>query len=161
MRAFSPLLFAPPAGFPLAGVVAFAGSRHGTPYHPAPLVAAVLGAGGVVRVGCARGVDQSVVRAAAGRAVVIRAAQPTAADLAARTRAVVAGASALAVFPPSGGALALGPGSALALSVALELALPVWVAGKARPLGLAWSPLELVGCPGWLCLPAHTQPALF
>lgn len=62
--AYSPVLF--PCALPLSEVVAFAGSRHGSPWHPGPVVAAVLGAGGVVRVGCARGVDHSVRSAAGG-----------------------------------------------------------------------------------------------
>jgi len=99
--------------FPLSGVVAFAGSRHGSPFPVAPLVSAVLAAGGSVRVGCAPGVD-AVVRSCCLLAVVVRASSfpgPPRARLAARTRVVVAGASALCVFPPAGGAL--GPGSSL------------------------------------------------
>ena len=100
---------------PLGGVVAFAGSRHGSPWAAGPVVRAVLSAGGSVRVGCARGVD-SVVREAAPCAVVVAAnafAGPVRVQLVQRTRAVVLGAQALAVFPPASGLL--GPGSSLAV----------------------------------------------
>ena len=45
---------------PLEGIVAFAGSRYGSPFGVPSAVGAVLAAGGSVRVGCARGVDQCV-----------------------------------------------------------------------------------------------------
>ncbi len=145
----------------LSGSVAFAGSRYGSPWAVAPVVAAVLSAGGSVRVGCARGVDLSVRVAAGASAVVVAASAwsylPPRVALSVRTRAVVSGASALVVFPPVSGVL--GPGSALALSTALELGLPVWVAGSARPAGSGWSPLALAGVPGFECVPA--QPCLF
>lgn len=164
-RAFSPLLFAPPA-FPLAGVVAFAGSRHGSPFAPAPVVAAVLGAGGTVRVGCACGVDQAVraaaVGAPAGALCVLHAVDfgRGAGALVARTRAVVGHPSveALCLFPPASGLL--GPGSSLALSVALERGVPVWCAG-ARPEGRGWSSLALAGVPGFVCLSSLVQVSLF
>jgi hypothetical protein len=111
---------------PLSGVVAFAGSRHGSPFPAAPVVRAVLEAGGVVRVGCARGVD-AAVRAVAPDAVTLEAKNfPGVAtvQLAARTRAVVAGAHALVLFPPGSGVL--GPGSTLALECALNASIPVW-----------------------------------
>lgn len=110
--------------FPLSGVVAFCGSRHGSPFPVSPVVAAVLSAGGSVRVGCASGVD-AAVRSCCPSAVVLRVSSfpgPARARLAARTRAVVAGASALCVFPPAGGSL--GPGSSLAVREALRRGLP-------------------------------------
>ena len=146
---------------PLSGVVACAGSRHGSPFPVAPVVAAVLEAGGSIRVGCARGVD-AAVRALAPNAVTLEAKNfpgvatildPTAAprgpgshQLAARTRAVVSGAQALALFPPGSGVL--GPGSTLALECALKASIPVWVAGHRAPSS-AWSVLDLAGVPGW------------
>jgi NAD(P)H-hydrate repair Nnr-like enzyme with NAD(P)H-hydrate dehydratase domain len=133
---------------PLSGVVAFAGSRHGSPFPVLPVVSAVLAAGGVVRVGCARGVD-AAVRATAPNAVTLEAKNfpgVAAMQLAARTRAVVAGAHALVLFPPGSGVL--GPGSTLALECALKASLPVWVAGRRAPSS-AWSALNLAGVPGW------------
>lgn len=143
--------------FPLSGVVAFAGSRHGSPFPVAPLVSAVLAAGGSVRVGCAPGVD-AVVRSCCLLAVVVRASSfpgPPRARLAARTR-VVAGASALCVFPPAGGSL--GPGSSLAIRCALSAGLPVWCAGPRPSVPVSWSSLRLAGVPGFVYLPA---PSLF
>jgi hypothetical protein len=131
---------------PLSGVVAFAGSRHGFPV--APVVAAVLEAGGSIRVGCARGVD-AAVRAVAPNAVTLEAKNfpgVAAMQLAARTRAVVSGAQALALFPPASGVL--GPGSSLALECALNASLPVWIAGDRAPSS-AWSACILAGVPGW------------
>ena len=133
---------------PISGVVAFAGSRHGSPFPVAPVVSAVLAAGGVVRVGCARGVD-AAVRAVAPSAVTLEAKNfpgVAANQLAARTRVVVSGAQALALFPPGSGVL--GPGSTLALECALKASIPVWVAGHCAP-SPAWSVLDLVGVPGW------------
>lgn len=46
--------------FPLSGVVAFAGSRYGSPFPVAPVVSTVLSSGGFVRVGCVAGVDAAV-----------------------------------------------------------------------------------------------------
>ncbi|BDG30282.1 hypothetical protein TthSNM76_24920 (plasmid) [Thermus thermophilus] len=149
--------------FPLSGVVAVAGSRYGSPWPVSPVVRLVVASGGVVRVGDQRGVD-AAVRAACPSAVVVRADRfsgPPAARLHRRTRAVVLGhpalglppASALLVFPPAGGAPALGPGSSLALRLALEARLPVWVAGEPRPQGPGWVPLALAGVPGWALLP--------
>jgi len=122
-----------------------------------------------VRVGDQRGVDAEVRRACPG-AVVVRVSQfsgPPSARLAQRTRAVVLGhpglglprASALLLFPPAGGAPALGPGSSLALRLAVGAGLPVWVAGEPRPAGPGWSPLALAGVPGWYLAPI--QGALF
>ena len=133
---------------PLSGVVAFAGSRHGSPFLVAPVVAAVLEAGGSIRVGCARGVD-AAVRATAPNAVTLEAKNFTgvaAMQLAARTRAVVSGAHALVLFPPVSGVF--GPGSTLALEYALKASIPVWVAGDRAPSS-AWSVLDLAGVPGW------------
>ena len=139
---------------PLSGVVAFAGSRYGSPFPVLPVVSAVLAAGGVVRVGCARGVD-AAVRAVAPNAVTLEAQNfpgVAAVQLAARTRAVVSGAHALALFPPASGVL--GPGSTLALECALNASIPVWVAGDRAPSS-AWSACILAGVPGWfLGIPA-------
>jgi hypothetical protein len=149
------------SGVRLGGPVAFAGSRHGSPWSPVPAVAAVLAAGGVPVVGCASGVDQTVRLAAGSSGVVLRAAElyphlPVQAALAERTRRVVSCAHTLAVFPGRGGAI--GPGSALAIRTALELGLPVWVAGP-RPVGSGWRPLTLAGVSGWLRV--SSQPPLF
>ena len=133
---------------PLAGVVAFAGSRHGSPFPVLPVVSAVLEAGVSIRVGCACGVD-AAVRAVAPNAVMLEAQNfpgVAAVQLAARTRAVVSGAHALVLFPPGSGVL--GPGSTLALECALNASLPVWVAGHRAPSS-AWSALNLAGVPGW------------
>ena len=154
---------------PLSGVVAFAGSRHGSPWPVAPVVDLVLASGGAVRVGDQRGVDWAVRQACPG-ATVVEASLfpgPPKARLAQRTRAVVLGAPALGlppascllVFPPAGGAPTLGPGSSLALRLALEAGLPVWVAGEPCPSGAGWAPLALAGVPGWVLPPA--QPSLF
>jgi hypothetical protein len=132
---------------PLSGIVAFAGSRHGTVFPVWPVVQAVLAAGGVVRVGCARGVD-AAMRATAPNAVTLEAKNfpgLPAMQLAARTRAVVAGAHALVLFPPGSGVL--GPGSTLALECALKASIPVWVAGRRAPSS-AWSVLDAGGCAG-------------
>jgi hypothetical protein len=147
-----------PSSFPLGRTVAFCGSRHGSPFPVSLVVAAVLSAGGSVRVGCAPGVD-AAVRSCCPSAVVVRASSfpgPPRARLAARTRAVVAGASALVVFPLAGGVL--GPGSSLAVRCALSAALPVWCAGPRPSVPASWSSLRLAGIPGFVCLPA---PALF
>lgn len=148
----------PAPSFPLSGPIAFAGSRSGCPFPVAPVVGAVLAAGGSVRVGCAPGVD-AAVRAACPFAVVLRASSfsgPPRARLAARTRAVVAGASALCVFPPASGVL--GPGSSLAVREALRRGLPVWCAGTYPSVSVPWSPFCLAGVPGFACFPA---PSLF
>ncbi|RTH26025.1 hypothetical protein CSW38_06765 [Thermus scotoductus] len=153
--------------FPPSGVVAVAGSRHGSPWPVSPVVQLVVASGGVVRVGDQRGVD-AAVRAACPSAVVVRAGQfpgPPAARLHQRTRAVVLGhprlglppASVLVVFPPVGGAPALGPGSSLALRLAVGAGLPVWVAGDPRPAGPGWAPLSLAGVPGWVLYPVQSQ----
>lgn len=147
-----------PSPFPLGGAVAFAGSRSGSPFPVAPVISAVLSAGGSVRVGCAPGVDASV-RAVCPSAVVLRASSfpgPPRARLAARTRAVVAGASALVVLPPAFGPL--GPGSSLAVREALRRGLPVWCAGPRPAVPASWSPLSLAGVAGFVSLPA---PSLF
>jgi hypothetical protein len=144
--------------FPLSGVVAFAGSRHGSPFPVAPVVSAVLSSGGSVRVGCAAGVD-AAVRSCCPSVVVVRSSSfpgPPRARFAARTRAVVAGASALCVFPPAGGSL--GPGSSLAVREALRRGLPVWCAGPRPSAPTSWSSLRLAGVPGFVYLPA---PSLF
>lgn len=140
---------------PLSGLVAVAGSRHGSPWPVEPVLSAVAAAGGRVRVGDAQGVD-AAVRAAFPGAEVVRArgfpGLPKVA-LARRTRAVVLGpplADALLVFPPEGGAPELGPGSSLALETALKAGLPVWVAGEPRPFGAGWRPHPVGGVVGWV-----------
>ncbi len=124
----------------------------------APVVSAVLSSGGSVRVGCAPGVD-AAVRSCCPAAVVLRASSfsgPPRARLATRTRAVVAEASALCVFPPAGGCL--GPGSSLAVRCALSSGLPVWCAGPRPSVPASWLPLRLAGLPGWVCLPEPCLP---
>ena len=146
------------SALPLGGGGAFYDTRHGSPFPVSPVVAAVLSAGGSVRVGCAPGVD-AAVRSCCISAVVVRASSfsgPPRARLAARTRAVVAGASALCVFPPAGGSL--GPGSSLAIRCALSAGLPVWCAGPRPSVPVSWSSLRLAGVPGFVYLPA---PSLF
>jgi len=139
--------------FPLASTVAFAGSRFGSPYPVEPVVTAVIQSGGSVRVGCARGVDLAV-RDCCPQATVLFASNFGVGkwSFAKRTKAVVAGSSALCVFPPASDQL--GPGSSLALSTALELALPVWVAGE-KPVGVNWQAFSIAGVSGWLCLPSQ------
>ncbi len=144
--------------FPLSGAVAFAGSRSGSPFPVAPVVRAVLSAGGSVRVGCAPGVD-AAVRGSCPSAVVVRASSfsgPPRARLAARTRAVVAGASALCVFLPASGVL--GPGSTLAVREALRRGLPVWCVGPRPAVPAPRSPLRLAGLPGWVWWPEPRLP---
>ena len=147
-----------PASFPLSGPIAFAGSRHGSPFPVALVVRAILSSGGSVRVGCAAGVD-AVVRSCCPSATVVRASSfsgPPRVPLAARTSAVVSGASALCVFPPAGGSL--GPGSSLAVREALRRDLPVWCAGPQPSIPAPWLHLRLAGVPGFVCFPA---PSLF
>ena len=144
--------------FPLSCVLPFAGSPHGSPFPVAPVVSAVLSSGGTVRVGCAPGVA-AALRSCCPSAMVVRASSfpgPPRARFAARTRAMVAGASVLCVFPPAGGSL--GPGSSLAVREALRRGLPVWCAGPRPAAHTSWSSLRLAGMPGFVCLPA---PVLF
>ena len=147
------------SSFFAASCVAVAGSRHGTPYAVAPVLAALVSAGVTVRTGCARGVD-AIARAGVPRgqlcvldALDFRGAN-AAQQLAIRTVAVVIGASALVVFP---GAAGVGHGSALAIATALRVGLPVWVAGVA-PSGHGWQSVALAGVAGWACVP---PPSLF
>lgn len=168
--------------FPLTGVVAVVGSRHGSPYGVAQLAAAVVAAGGSVVTGCAGGVDQAAAAGAGAgvlplrllppaylalsampRVLVCRAAGRTPQALATRTRYVVQFAAAVAVFPPTPGAVALGAGSLLALRAAQARRLPVFVAGPAAPaLGSGWSLVRVAGVSGWLWLPpACGMPDLF
>ena len=148
------------SSLPLGGIVAFAGSRYGYPFGVGSVVSGVLAAGGSVRVGCARGVDQCVRDfVPSSRLVVISASEfshlPLRAALAVRTRAVVSGASCLLAFPSVGGVL--GKGTGLAVSVAIELSLPVWVAGSVCPIGFGWKSCELFGVAGWLCMPLQSR----
>lgn len=145
-----------PHPFPLSGIVAVAGSRHGSPFPVAPVVRAVLAAGGSVRVGCASGAP-ATVRSCCLSAVVLRASSFSGsprARLAARTRAVVAGADVLVVLPPAGGTL--GPGSSLAVREALRRGLSVWCAGPRPSVPAYWQPQSLAGAPGSVCLPARS-----
>lgn len=146
------------ATFPLSVTVAFCGSRHGSVWPVSLVVSAALSAGGSVRVGCAPGVD-AVVRSCCPSAAVVRASSfsgPPRARLAARTHSMVAGSSALCVFPLAGGSL--GPGSTLAVREAFRRGLPVWYAGPRPSVPAPWSHLRLAGVPGFACLPA---PSLF
>ena len=148
------------SSLPLGGIVAFAGSRYGSPFGVSSVVAGVLAAGGFVRVGCARGVDQCVRGfVPSPRLVVVSASEfshlPFRAALVVRTRAVVSGASCLLAFPSACGVL--GKGTGLAVSVAIELSLPVWVAGPVCPSGIGWKSCELFGVGGWLCMPLQTS----
>lgn len=140
-----------PSLFPLSAVVAFAGSRYGSAYPVAPVVAAVLAAGGSIRVGCAKGVDQAV-----------RQADPTAHiiqaktfgygkySFAKRTKVVVSQANALILYPPETNNLGLG--STLALNTALALNLPIWQAGPNPPAN-HWQPYTIAKQTGYLLLP--------
>ncbi len=145
-----------PASLPLRGVVAFAGSRHGSPFGVPVLVSGVLAAEGSVRVGCAQGVDACVRSLVPSSSLAVVSVSdyshlPIRVALASRTRAVVSGSQCLLAFPPVGGVL--GKGTGLAVNVALELSLPVWVAGPVCPIGIGWKSLELFGIVGWLCIP--------
>jgi hypothetical protein len=134
----------------LSGCIAFAGSRHGSLVPVAPVVNAVLASGGSIRVGCARGVDHAV-RTLAPNAHVTHAASHHPYALAARTVAVVSGASALVVFPPASGVL--GPGSTLAIKTAVAAFMPVWVGGSVCPGVSGWVRSSLAGVPGWYFAP--------
>ena len=145
---------------PLEGIVAFAGSRHGSPFGLPVVVSGVLAAGCFVRVGCARGVDTCVREIVpCSRLEVVSISDyshlPIRAALATRTKAVVSGAQCLLAFPPAGGVL--GKGTGLAVSVALELSLPVWAAGPVCPTGIGWKSWELFGVDGWLYIPLQTR----
>ena len=160
---------------------AVVGSRHGSPYGVAQFTAALVAAGGTVRTGCAAGVDTAALvavaqaggtfatvrapatHAPAGGHVQVMAQTGSPQALAIRTRLVVTHAQALAVFPPSGGALALGPGSLLALREGLRRALPMFVAGPTPPsIGDCWQPYTVAGVAGWYRpTPRPVMPALF
>lgn len=157
--AAAPVVFAP------AGVVAFAGSRSGSPFGVSAAVAAVVALGLPVAVGCQRGVD-SVVRAGVPGAslTVFRAsapawsALPVRARFAARTVACVSSASCLLAFAPQSGVL--GVGTALAVSTALDRGLPVFVASPVAPVGAAgftWVAATFSGICGWAVLPSQTR----
>ena len=178
----------PVPAFPLAGVVAVVGSRHGSPYPVGQFAAAVVQAGGSVVTGCARGVDQVAARTAAAaagvhparllppaylalnhlpRVLVCRAYDRSARALAQRTRRVVEFAQAVAVFPPAGQP---GPGSTLALSLALRRAcsgVAVFYAGPVPPPAVpyqppgTWQPAAVAGVAGWLWSPLPDMPPLF
>ena len=145
--------------FPLSGVVAFAGSRHGSPFSVAPVVSAILSVGGSVRVGCASGVDAAVrlllsLGCGAPGFIVLRAA----------------------ACPPRRPAPARWSPVLLPCACFLQRAAP-WVtaprwrsgvlcppdfrpgcAGCRPSVSASWSPLRLAGVPGFVCLPA---PSLF
>lgn len=139
--------------FSLSGVVAFAGSRHGSFIPVAPVVAAVATAGGSVRVGCARGVDHAV-RTLAPLAHVVHTTSHHPRALATRTVSVVRGASALVVFPPANGVL--GPGSQLAVNTAVAALMPCWVAGSVCPAGCGWVRASVAGLAGWYFPPPQS-----
>ena len=141
---------------PLGGVVAFAGSRYGSPFGVGSVVSGVLAAGGFVRVGCAQGVDACVRGLVPCSSLVVVSASEffglsVSAALAVRTRAVVSGSQCLLAFPLSSGVL--GKGTAIAVSTALDLSLPVWVAGPVCPVGFGWKSSGLFGVAGWLYMP--------
>ena len=140
-----------PYTFPLSGKVAFAGSRHGSPYPVEPVVSSVLAAGGSIRVGCAKGVDQAV-RASYPLATVLYASSFGVGkwSFAARTRALVSASTALCLFPPDSGIL--GPGSSLALTTAIKHNLPIFCAGI-KPTQADWQPYMLAGVAGFVLLP--------
>ena len=120
------------------------------------VISGVLAAGGSVRVGCARGVDACVRSLVPCSSLVVVSASEfsglsVSAALAVRTRAVVSGSQCLLAFPAASGVL--GKGTGLAVSTALELSLPVWVAGPICPIGIGWKSWELFGISGWLCIP--------
>ena len=143
-----------PSLFPLSAVVAFAGSRYGSAYPVAPVVAAVLAAGGSIRVGCAKGVDQAV-RQADPTAQVIKAKTFGYGkySFAKRTKAVVSQANALILFPPQTNQLGLG--STLALNTAVSLNVPIWQAGPTPP-AKHWQPYTIAKQQGYLLLPNQT-----
>lgn len=74
----------------------------------------------------------------------------------ASTRAMVAGVSALCVFPPA--CSSFGPGSSLAVREALRRGLPVWCAGPQPSVAASWFLLRLAGLPGWVCWPQPDLP---
>lgn len=135
--------------------VAIAGSRFGSPYAVEPVVSSILKAGGSIRVGCARGVDQAV-RVCCPSATVLSAASFGQGrwSFAARTKAVVSGASALCIFPPANHVL--GPGSSLALRTAFSLNLPIWQAGP-KPQGKNWQPLGIGGVSGFVLVSEQSK----
>ena len=147
---------------PLGGVVAFAGSRYGSPFGVPAVVSGTLAAGGFVRVGCARGVDACVRGFVPCSSLVVVSVSdfshlPIRAALASRTQAVVSGSQCLLAFPLSNGVL--GKGTAIAVNTALKLGLPVWVAGPVCPVGFGWKSSGLFGVSGWLC--SSFQTGLF
>ena len=148
------------SSLPLGGIVAFAGSRYGSPFSVGLVVSGVLAAGGSIRVGCARGVDSCVRNLVpASRLVVVSASEfsnlPVSAALAVRTRAVVSSSQCLLAFPSASGVL--GKGTGLAITTAIEFSLPVWVAGSICPNGIGWKSYELFGVVGWLHTPLQNR----
>jgi hypothetical protein len=144
---FSPPLFVSP--FPLDALVAISGARRGSPVSPRPVVAAILGSGGRIRVDGGRGVSAIVRRAAVELPDAIAVVD---------SAELVREASALCLFPDSAGSL--GAHGDQALDEALLSGIPVWIAG-ARPIGRSWQSLVLTGIPGFACFPTHSQMALF
>ena len=146
---------------PLEGIVAFAGSRYGSPFGVPAAVGAVLAAGGSLRVGCVRGVDQCVRTLVPNPHLVVVSTSdsefshlPVKAALVMRTRAIVKNAHCLLAFPAASG---LGKGTNLAINTALELVLPIWVAGFNSPTGKGWTPHFLFNVSGWLYIPCQTR----
>jgi len=157
----APVVFVP------VGVVAFAGSRSGSPFGVPAAVAAVVALDLPVAVGCQRGVD-SVVRSGVPKLslAVFRASEPqwsalpVRARFAARTRACVSSADCLLAFAPASGVL--GRGTALAVRTAVDRGLPVFVASPVCPVfpvDSSWVAATFSGVSGWACGPSQT--ALF
>jgi hypothetical protein len=117
------------------------------------MVKAIHQAGGSIRVGCAKGVDQKVASLDPNcRVISVHGYTQAnyAAALALRTRGVVEEAKALILYPPA--TQTLGPGSYLALSIAIEHNLPVFCAGI-QPSKANWQPFTLASIAGYLLLP--------
>jgi len=154
--------------FIASGVVAFSGSRHGSPFGINECVMhVVLKLHLPVAVGCQRGVDavvRFVVANCGGTGVVHSVGEeqykhlPIRARYAARTVACVSSANCLLAFAPESGVL--GIGTALAVRTALKLGLPVFVAAPVAPVvGSGWVAASFAGVSGWSWHPV--QESLF
>lgn len=153
-----------PVVFEPAGVVAFSGSRSGSPFGVPAAVAAVVALGLPVVVGCQRGVDSVVRSTVPPESLTVFSASdpqwsamPVPVRFAARTRECVTAASCLLAFAPESGEL--GRGTALAVGIALKRGLPVFVASPLCPLGSGWVAASFAGVSGWAVVPSQT--ALF
>lgn len=148
------------SGFVPVGVVAFSGSRWGSPFGVAACAAAVVYSGFPVAVGCQRGVD-SVVRSCAPSATVFSVSSPQFSHLpvrarfAARTVACVSSANCLLAFAPESGVL--GAGTGLAVRTAVSRGLPVFVASSVCPAGSGWVASSFAGVSGWAFAPAQSS----